>query len=171
MQRTQIEVIDWLQEVSGGEPVVLVAPNHPIMVPNMMDLQHAWEYVFFIGLDPVQKRLKGFAVELIRHPPPVICANPWKNSTRGLNFIEWLAQNQIISDDESTQIQELMNSRYVLIAFPGLRRYPWGDLFWVRKDRLKKGRIPEPHELYEDFLGDPTNRRSLQFPAFPRANR
>lgn len=143
-QRAQLQVIDWLREIAGTEPVVLVAPNHPMTVLDATRLQNAWQYSFWLRNPYVAAELRSFGHTVLEQPPPVIAANPWPIHTKGSDLIRWLSDWNILSRDEAEQMRRLVAQRYVKVMFPSLAavRDVMGDEFWVRRDRFD--RIPRP---------------------------
>ena len=143
--RLQLELIDWLESAAGGEPVVLVAPHHPIAAPDCTDVQNAWHYCYWLDHPAIRQRMASFASQVLRTPPPVIAADPWASHTGHRNLVEWLTANRIIAPQDASALESLISERYVEISFPALAHLPYGSAFWVRKDRLQKAPPPEPH--------------------------
>jgi hypothetical protein len=143
-QRAQLQVLDWLREAAGTEPVVLVAPHHPMIVRDATLLQNAWQYSFWLRNPYVAAGLRPFGRVVLQQPPPVIAANPWPIHTRGKDLIGWLSDWNILSKDEAEQMRRLLAQRYVKVTFPSLAavRDVMGDEFWVRRDRFDT--IPPP---------------------------
>jgi hypothetical protein len=135
-------VIDWLQRVSGGQPVLLVAPYHPLVVPDATDIQNAWHYSVWLTREPVKHRVQGFSDAVLRQPPPVIALDPWLINTRGFTLIDWLETNGVDTPAKLNQVRRLIAEQYTRVVFPGLGVVPYGTAFWVRKDRLQPSRLP-----------------------------
>jgi hypothetical protein len=147
-QATQLELIDWLQSAAAGERVVLIAPHHPIVVPDATDLQNAWYYGYWLQLDPVKRRLADFPTRVVRYEPAVLAADPWR-----LNLLDWLVQQGVVTETEMEVVRRLIVRRYVEVEFPELRALPYGHVFWVRRDCLRIGDMPRPHLLRAPQLG------------------
>lgn len=152
VQRLQLSVLDWLGEVAGDEGVVLVVPYHPMTVPDATDLQNAWYYSFWLGNAAVHRRLVGFGEAVLTHPPPVMAANPWPERTGGLDLPTWLADAAVLTFEQRARIQALVAERYARVTFPTLgteQGLPFGDAFWVRRDRLDAHAPPTPSVVLE----------------------
>ena len=137
-QRAQLQLLDWLREVAGTEPVVLVAPHHPMTVRDATFLQNAWQYSFWLHGAYVAAGLRSFGPAVLQQPPPVIAANPWPVHTRGMDLVVWLSEGGILTKDDAEQMRLLLSQRYVKVTFPSLAavRDVMGDGIWVRRDRF-----------------------------------
>lgn len=150
-QQLEFQLMRWLQRVAGEEPVVLVAPLHPIVVADATDIQNAWHYGYWIKSPHIRARLRDTAQRMLANPPPVIAADPWGSNTGNRNLIEWLWLNEAMTAPEASQVAALLQGNYVEVHFPRLAFEsggpPNGDTFWVRADRLEGSRPPKPHAL------------------------
>jgi hypothetical protein len=142
-QRRQLLALDWLRAVAGSDPVVLIPPHHPMTVRDATDLQHSWQYSFFLDQQVVRRRLRGFAPRLLEGAPAVIAANPWTKYTGGRDLVGWLRHNGVMGPNQARQIREMLDERYVRVALP-LGGMPFGDEFWVRSDRFVRYPPPFP---------------------------
>ncbi|MFN8627426.1 MAG: hypothetical protein U0587_15795 [Candidatus Binatia bacterium] len=148
-QVRQLAVIDWLARVAGGEPVVLVAPYHPMLVRDASDIQNAWHYGRWILNDAVRARMRGIGVVLLRRPP-VIAKDPEMAYTDNRDLVTWLAWNRVLTAQEFESVQSTLASEYTELSFPvvalgGVRRF--GAAFWVRRDRLAATPPPKPYTV------------------------
>ena len=132
-QASQLQLMDWLQQISGGSPVLLIAPHHPIVVPDVADLQNAWEYCYWLPRPAVRQRLAELGSRILEQRPSVIAADPWEKNTGGRDLLDWLAANGLLREAEAIEA----------VSFPDLSGLPFGHTFWVRRDRLESGRLPE----------------------------
>ncbi len=149
VQQMQLRLLDWLRSVAGDEPVVLIAPYHPIMVYDATDLQQAGHYSFWLGTPETQRRLAGFADRLLSHPPPVIAEDPWPAHTGGLDLIDWLRRQGVLLPEKAEALRQMVSRLYDSVSFPSLSRehmqsFGFGNSFWVRRDRLAEHPPPQP---------------------------
>lgn len=152
IQRSQLELLNWLQHVCHGEPAVLVVPHHPIVVRDATDIQNAWHYLYWINKRHVRERLSNVGTELLQKKPPVICTDPWIKRTGGRDLIEWLAYNNILGAKQVEEIREMIMSDYVQVLFPTLADLPYGHVFWVRKNRVNETVIPQPYSIIKPIF-------------------
>jgi hypothetical protein len=150
-QRLELETIAWLEAVAGAEPVVLVAPLHPVVVRDGTDLMNAWYYSYWLRNPLIRERMQDFSARLLAAPPAVINANPWESNTGGRDLLEWLFVNDILTLAEARQIAAGVQRQYVQVELPLLDFESggpaYGDRFWVRKDRLDAAALPQPSRV------------------------
>ena len=148
--RMQLDVLDWLNEVSDGEGVVCVDPYHPVLCPNATFLRGSWQYYEWLDNPLIQQRLHGFAEKVVQLKPPVIAAAPWRETVKGRDLIQRFQQCQVIDDKQAARLRELIATDYVEVVFPMLSpesEIIAGNSFWIRSDRLDACPIPQPYLL------------------------
>lgn len=146
-QRTQLLVLDWLGEIAGSEPVVLIAPYHPMIARDATDLQNAWYYSFWLDSRAIRERLRSFASTVLDDPPPIIAADPWMEYTGGRDLPAWLNRANVLTPSQLETVRTMLADRYAIVAFPLLAAdhgLPFGHQFWVRIDRLATHLPPRP---------------------------
>lgn len=140
----QLRVLDWLHDVAEAEPVVLVAPHHPMMARDATDLFNAWQYAFWTRTKAVRGRLRGFADVVRDRAPPVVAHDPWLVHTSGRDLVAWLTATQVMGAEDAAALRAFLADRYARVEFPALRQWPFGHEFWVRRDRLDAISPPQP---------------------------
>jgi hypothetical protein len=150
--RNQLAVIQWLEHVSQGQPVLLIGPNHPIVVPDVTDIHAPWPYILWIENPYLRQRVTGLAESVLRRPPSVISVDPWSNHTRGLNIVEWFFSKGLINRQEIETIIDLIRNNYWQVQFPELQPSQYGRTYWVRKDLLD-GNIPGRYTISSPQVG------------------
>jgi hypothetical protein len=149
-QKMQLSVLDWLGRVAGSEPVILIAPNHPMLARDATYLQNAWQYGIWIEHEAIRARL-GTMGDALLHRPPVVAGDPERLWTDGRDLVTWLGFNGVLPEQEIEQIRLLLASDYTPVSFPVLARScanRFGTWFWVRQDRLAAAPPPEPFTVF-----------------------
>lgn len=144
LRKRQLQVLDWLLQVSGGEPVVAMDPYHPMLVPNATFLRGG--YMFWITRRLVKSKLADFPEQVLVQRPPLIAANPWPST----DLVEWLVRHQVIRKEQAEELYQMFRKDYVQVCFPeiGKGKLPsgqmeYGDTFWIRRDRFEACPLPE----------------------------
>ncbi len=173
VHRQQAAVLDWLAQLSQGEPVLAIDPYHPMLVPDATFLRGAWQYRYWLRHPQLREQLMGIGQQIVHCQPPVISVNPWPQATAQLDLIQWLSHHGILTPSETDAVGQMIQKNYMEIQFPGIWRGPWpsarkqpgqpyrgflfGDRFWVRQDRLAACPPPEiPHQIQRPSLSLPS---------------
>ncbi|HOM18575.1 MAG TPA: hypothetical protein PLQ00_14685, partial [Thermoguttaceae bacterium] len=126
VHQQQIAVLDWLAQISAGEPVLAIDPYHPMLAPNATFLRGAWQYVYWPSKPMLRRCLTSFGPLVLEIHPPVIQANPWPGArhTNGADLVEWLYRHGILSEQDAQAIRQMLQEKYIEIRFPEIEWAP-----------------------------------------------
>jgi len=142
--RNQLELLNVLADIGRDDSVLLIDPNHPIIVSDATYLRTAWQYRDWLEKPFVAIHLRDAGIRIREKLPAVISRNPWFRSTSGADLFAWLRRKEIINAKEEQSLREMVAEDYIAVRAKGvsLRQKGWqfaefGDCFWVRKDRAR----------------------------------
>jgi glycerol uptake facilitator-like aquaporin len=147
---TQLRVLNWLHDVSAGQPVVCIDPYHPLLASNATYLRNSWQSQGWLQSAVMRPYLQNFPAEVLDQRPPVITAEAVPTAVGEQDLIQRLRRIGILDDKQAGALRRLVESEYVKLTFPRLSsQYEvlGGSTFWVRTDRVKACVPPEPYRL------------------------
>ena len=143
MLRSQLRLIDWLGEISRGEPVMCVDANHPIRSGNAWGMWNAYLYSYVYNRDTNRLLCPRHGEILSSDEVPVIQWDPWSFNSGYPNILLHAVNRQLIPESEIDGIASSLAEHYRLVKWSGPVHYMFGKRFLVRRDIDLDNRVEE----------------------------
>lgn len=121
--------LDWMVRQAAGRPVVLIAPIHPIVLPDATQLWELHQYSRWLEEPAVAAPLRGFASQLMNARPALIAIAPHIVVSPlppvRLTLLETLLAARIVTPREAEALGDFIASHYRIEEFNGEGFYVW----------------------------------------------
>ena len=133
--RSELALIDWLHESTGGGKVACVAPYHPIKAANAWRLWNAWWYCYLRNPAFNRELNPGLAYMLRSGGARIIEWDPWPEASGYRNVLAYAVANGFLSRAEAQAVSLGLRKDYRLVRWSGpLPERFGGGRFLVLRD-------------------------------------
>jgi hypothetical protein len=144
--RSQLALLDWLDEAAAGDRILCVSPYHPITSGNGWTFHWAWDY---LRLSSALGRAAdtNLAERILRDRPRIIQWDTWAPPSDFSDVVDWGRRRGLFTDEELDRVASLFAANYRLVRWA--RPLPWRygqGTFLVRNDVPTDTRV-EPLDL------------------------